>query len=139
MKKSLSILSVLLFSLLLFVGISQATDDKGPPELILKSTVDPAKKPKLAFFPHAQHQETFDCGTCHHSKDAEGKLVAYKEGQKIEKCDTCHNTKAGINEKLDTFKKAAHARCKECHKALKKEGKDAGPTKCVGCHKKDLK
>jgi Zn finger protein HypA/HybF involved in hydrogenase expression len=40
---------------------------------------------------------------------------------------------------LDSFKKAAHARCKECHKNLKKEGKPAGPTKCGGCHKKDLK
>jgi len=139
MKKSLSILIVLLFSLALLVGISQATTDKGPPEMVLKSSIDPAKKTKLAFFPHAQHQEMFGCETCHHTKDAEGKPVAYKDDQKKEKCESCHNTKAGINEKLDTFKKAAHARCKACHLELKKADKDAGPTKCVGCHKKDLK
>ena len=139
MKKSLYILSTLLFSLALLAGISQAAADKGPAEIVLKSTVDPAKKAKPAFFPHARHQEAFDCATCHHAKDADGKQVAYKEGQKIEKCDACHNTKSGINEKLDTFKEAAHARCKACHSEMKKAGKHTGPTKCTGCHRKGLK
>jgi len=138
MKKIFSMLSTILLGLALVAGVCQAAD-KGPAEMVLKSTVDPAKKAKLAFFPHAQHQGKFDCTTCHHAKDADGKQIAYKEGQKVEKCDSCHNTEAGIIEKLDTFKKAAHARCKECHKTLKTEGKDTGPTKCNGCHKKDLK
>ncbi len=138
MKKTVYILSAMLLALTLLSGICWAAD-KGPEEIVLKSTVDPAKKAKPAFFPHALHQEKFDCATCHHGKDADGKQVAYTEGQKIEKCDACHNTKAGMTEKLDTFKEAAHARCKVCHKKLKKEGKDAGPTKCNGCHKKDLK
>jgi len=138
MKKTVSVLSAMLLTLAMAAGICLAMD-KGPEELVLKSTVDPAKKEKLAFFPHAQHQGEFDCATCHHGKDTAGKQAAYTEGQKIEKCESCHNTKAGMDEKLDTFKKAAHARCKECHKALKKEGKEAGPTKCNGCHKKDLK
>jgi hypothetical protein len=122
-------------------GTNSQAGDKGPAEIVLKSTVDPAKKAKPAFFPHAEHQEKFDCGTCHHSKGADGKQVAYKEGRKIEKkCDACHNTKAeGMNPKLNTFKNAAHARCKSCHKSMKKEGKETGPTKCAGCHKKDLK
>jgi hypothetical protein len=139
MKKFICLTSAVLFSLFI-LGITCQAADKGPAEMVLKSTVDPAKKAKLAFFPHATHQETFDCATCHHSKDDAGKQVAYTEGQKIEKCDVCHNTKAaGMDKKLNTFKGAAHARCKTCHKALKKEGKDAGPTKCGGCHKKDLK
>ena len=138
MKKSLAVLIALVFGLTIFAGMSLA-QEKGPAEIVLKSTVDPASKDKPAFFPHAVHQKQFDCGTCHHGKDADGKQVAYKEGQKIEKCDVCHNTKSGMNEKLNTFKKAAHARCKVCHKKLKKEGKKAGPTKCNGCHRKGLK
>lgn len=138
MKKSLSLLCALACCLTILAGISLAAD-KGSAEFVLHSTVDPAKKAKPAFFPHAVHQEKFDCATCHHGKDADGKQVAYKEGQKIEKCETCHNSKAGMDKKLDTFKEAAHARCKACHKALKKEGKEAGPTKCNGCHKKGLK
>ena len=122
MKKALSILTTLFLGLTLTTGISTAAD-KGPAEIVLKSTVDPAAKAKPAFFPHALHQKTFDCATCHHGKDADNKQVAYTEGQKIEKCDACHNTKAGVDEKLDTFKEAAHARCKACHKKLKKEGK----------------
>jgi hypothetical protein len=138
MKKSLFLFCTLICCLALLAGIGLATE-KGPAEIILKSTVDPAKKAKPAFFPHAMHQENFDCATCHHSKGDDGHQAAYTEGQKIEKCDSCHNTKAGMDKKLATFKKAAHVRCKGCHKALKKEGKKAGPTKCNGCHKKNLK
>lgn len=138
MKTSFVLATAVLFTCLLFSGVSHA-GDKGPAEMVLHSTVDPAKKAKLAFFPHAEHQQRFDCATCHHSKDDKGQQIAFVEDQKIETCDTCHNTKSGINKKLNTFKKAAHARCKACHKALKKEGKEAGPTKCKGCHRKGLK
>ena len=138
MKNTLYLACAILITCFILGGTSLAAD-KGPAEMVLQSTVDPAKKPKLAFFPHAQHQETFDCGTCHHGKDDSAQQVAYSDGQKIEKCDACHNTTSGMEKKLNTFKKAAHARCKACHKALKKAGKEAGPTKCTGCHKKDLK
>ena len=138
MKKTLFMFTAILAAVFTISAISLAAD-KGEAEYVLKSTVDPATKPKLAFFPHAKHQDALKCADCHHSKDADGKQVAYAEGQKIEKCETCHNTKAGINDKLSTFKKAAHAKCKECHKSMAKEGKTTGPTKCNGCHKKDLK
>ena len=102
-----------------FAAIGVA-EDKGPAEITLETTIDKAKKAKPAFFPHAKHQETLKCGDCHHSKGADGKQIAYAEGQKIEKCESCHNTGAGMtNEKLDTFKEAAHANCKECHKKKK--------------------
>jgi hypothetical protein len=99
--------------------------DKGPAEITLQS-------PKPATFPHAKHQEKLACKDCHHSKDAAGKQVPFKEGQKIEKCETCHNKDAGMtNAKVATFKDAAHTRCKGCHTEMK-----AGPTKCPDCHKK---
>ena len=124
---------------LLVVTTLPVNADNGPAEMVLRSTVDPAKKAKLAFFPHALHQSNFECAKCHHTKSEDGKQVAYSEDMKIQKCESCHNEAAGMPDKLNTFKKAAHERCKKCHTERKKEGKKAGPTKCNGCHPKDLK
>jgi hypothetical protein len=60
----------------------------------------------------------------------------------IQKCETCHNKAAvadGMPKKLETFKKVAHELCKGCHKELRDKGEKAGPYKCNGCHRKDLK
>ena len=132
-----AVLAVLALGLC-FTGVSFASDDKGPAEMTLESTIDKAKK---AIFNHAKHQETMTCGDCHHSKDADGKQVAYVEGQKVEKCESCHNKAAGIDaaKKLSTFKQAAHANCKACHKAKDKElgtPKDKALAKCTVCHPK---
>ncbi|AGF78858.1 class III cytochrome C family protein [Desulfocapsa sulfexigens DSM 10523] len=116
---------------LCFTGASFANDANGPAEITLESTIDKAKKAKPAVFPHAKHQEKLTCGDCHHSKDADGKQVAYVEGQKIEKCESCHNKAAGMPDKLSTFKDAAHANCKECHKKT-----DKALAKCTVCHPK---
>ncbi len=117
-----------------FTGTSFAEDDKGPADMTLTSTIDPAKKAKPAIFPHGKHQETLECGDCHHSKDADGKQVAYVAGQKIEKCESCHNKAAGMPKKLTTFKEAAHANCKACHKKTDKK-----LAKCTVCHPKKKK
>lgn len=133
-RLTLCAVSVALAFGLCFAGASLASDEKGPAEMALKSTVDPAKKPKPAMFPHAKHQERLECGECHHSKDADGKQVAYVEGQKIEKCESCHNKAAGMPKKLSTFKQAAHANCKSCHKKTDKK-----LAKCTVCHPKKKK
>jgi len=105
--------------------------DKGPAEITLQSTIDPAKTPKQAFFPHGEHQSRLECKTCHHGKGADGKRISYVEGQKIDKCESCHNTKdAAMPEKVNTFKKAAHSLCQACHKKNKPE-----LAKCSVCHK----
>lgn len=119
---------------LCFTGMSFAEADKGPADMVLESTIDKAKKAKPAIFPHGKHQETLTCGDCHHSKDADGKKVDYVDGQKIEKCESCHNKAAGMPAKLTTFKEAAHANCKACHKA-----KDKALAKCTVCHPKKKK
>ncbi len=125
---------------LCFTGTSMAKKvDKGAADLTLESTIDKAKKAKPAIFPHAKHQETLACGDCHHSKDADGKKVDYVDGQKIEKCESCHNKAAGMPKKLTTFKEAAHANCKACHKATDKElgtPKAKSLAKCTVCHPK---
>jgi hypothetical protein len=111
------------------LGVAQAAD-KGPAEITLQSTIDPAKTPKPAQFPHGAHQARLECKTCHHGKGPDGKRVSYEEGQKIEKCETCHNTKAGMPDAVNTFKNAAHALCQDCHKKNKPE-----LAKCAVCHK----
>ena len=138
MNRTYPIITAIFLGLLVTASAALAVD-KGPEEIILRSTVDPAKKAKLAFFPHAVHQGNIECATCHHTKGDDGKQVEYTEEMKIGKCESCHNKAAGMPKKLETFKKAAHERCKTCHTKLKKEGKKAGPTKCNGCHRKDLK
>ncbi len=116
---------------LLSAGSILAEVDKGPADMILESTIDPAKKPKPAFFPHSKHQKRLSCDVCHHGKDEAGKRVDYIDGQKIEKCQTCHNSKETMPKKLATFKKAAHERCRNCHKSTAKD-----LAKCSVCHKK---
>ena len=131
MKKTVMYAAAFALALGLGFTANGMAADKGPAEIILKSTIDAAATPKPATFPHAKHQAKLACKDCHHSKDAAGKQVPYVEGQKNEKCETCHNKKAGMtNAKVATFKDAAHTRCKGCHTEMK-----VGPTKCPDCHK----
>lgn len=132
MKKAL-VLGVALTLCWVF-GLAGGTlaEEKGPADMTLESTVDPAKKAKPAIFPHAAHQERLKCADCHHSKGDDGKQVVYADGQKIEKCESCHNSKAGLPKKLATFKGAAHALCKDCHTKTDK----AKLAKCTVCHPK---
>jgi hypothetical protein len=66
--------------------------------------------------------------------DDEGKQTGYTEGMVIQHCATCHNP-AMENKKLNSLTRAAHARCKRCHKKVVEESGTAGPIgKCSGCH-----
>lgn len=122
------------FACTLFASCAIAAESNtGPESMVLRSTIDPDKKPRTATFPHREHQARLDCAECHHSKDADGKLIPYEPGQKIAKCESCHNTKVeGMAEEYNTFQKAAHANCRGCHQQT-----DAKLTKCTVCHKKD--
>ena len=91
----------------------------GPEEITLMT--ETARKP--AKFPHRQHQEVYSCTACHHAKD---------EIMVIDKCANCH-TKEMSNSDVNSYKKAAHKLCKDCHKEVNDLGKDA-PIKCSGCH-----
>lgn len=113
--------------------------DKGPDDMILKSS-DSNKKPP-SVFPHAKHHEIMGCGECHHSM-VDGKKGPYTEGMAIQKCEECHNSKVlagktkGKN-KLDTFKGAAHGNCVDCHKKIAKEDESKKKLKsCKTCHVK---
>lgn len=125
-KKSIIISIALVFVVGGFLAGNALAADKGPAEMTLKTAA--GKKP--AHFPHAKHQEKLGCGDCHHGA-ADGKQVAYVDGQEIHKCEHCHNGEMA-NPKLKNFKGAAHANCKGCHQ----KHKDVAPTKCNGCHPK---
>jgi hypothetical protein len=124
-------IAIFLLSLVMLSHSEGRAEEKGPSEIILQATIDPAPTPKPSQFSHAGHQARMECATCHHGKGGDGKRVAFSAGQKIEKCETCHNSKSGIAETVNTFKKAAHAFCQDCHKKNNPE-----LAKCTTCHKK---
>ena len=91
----------------------------GPADITLQT--EAARKP--ADFPHRQHQDSYGCTVCHHAKD---------EVMVIDKCAGCHTIDIS-NSDVNSYKKAAHKLCKDCHKVVNKDDKDA-PIKCSGCH-----
>ena len=94
----------------------------GPAEILLQT--EAARKP--AHFAHRQHQEAYSCTACHHARE---------EIMVIDKCANCHNKNIS-NPDVNSYKKAAHKLCKDCHKKVNAaEGKEA-PIKCSGCHTK---
>lgn len=128
-EKSLTVLTALVLLLgLLLAGTAAMASDTGPENIELKTAA--ATKP--ARFPHKDHQATFECKECHHTKNDAGEKSPYEEGMEIKNCVTCHNKDDMSNPKLNSFKLAAHGLCKECHK----QNKDTAPTKCSGCHLK---
>lgn len=105
------------------------TSEKGPALIKLQEK----KKKSPVSFPHLRHQEMFTCNQCHHSVNANMEKTPYIKGQEIKKCASCHNLYTNYSE-LTSFKQAAHALCKTCHRNMANSGK-AGPIdKCVGCH-----
>ena len=132
-KKTLTLIQLLIFILSLVLagsmsiaGDKKTASDTGPDEMILKTTA----AIKAAKFPHKKHQESFECGECHHSESDDGIKYPYVDGMEIKKCVVCHNKDNMDNPKLNNFKLIAHGLCKECHK----RNKDKAPTKCSGCH-----
>ncbi len=90
----------------------------------MRLQTETARKP--ADFPHRQHQQKYSCTVCHHAND---------EVMVIKKCASCHTLDIS-NPNVNSYKKASHKLCKDCHKAVNSaEGKDA-PIKCSGCHMK---
>ena len=118
--------------------------NKGPKDMVLQTTKDKASKPKPATFPHALHQAAATCAACHHTQK-DGKQSPYVEGMAIKKCEECHFTGSSMPNdddpaknivKLDTFKDAAHARCRSCHDKIKKDKAELKEKwkGCLPCH-----
>jgi predicted CXXCH cytochrome family protein len=117
-------LTVIGLAVLFFTGNAFGVEVSiGPADITLQT--EAARKP--ADFPHRQHQDSYACTACHHAKD---------EVMVIGKCAGCH-TKEMSNPDVNSYKKAAHKLCKDCHKEVNKEGSEA-PIKCSGCHPKKV-
>jgi hypothetical protein len=123
---SLLITAIILSLLLIAANGFCLASNPGPEEMELQT----AAGTKPARFPHTKHQKTFGCKECHHAKNIKGIRSPYVEGMEVGKCSTCHNNDAMADARLNSFKLAAHALCKECHK----KNKDSAPTRCTGCH-----
>lgn len=140
LKKILACGVVTMFVVVGSAVVSFGTDP-GPEEITIVGT--DSKKPKPAIFPHKKHQDSIGCAECHHGM-ADGKQVAYAEGQEVGKCESCHNKKVLSGKKLgklklDTIKGAGHGNCLACHKKMSKENAELKAkkiAKCAACHPK---
>jgi len=82
---------------------------------------------------HKKHAEEYGiaCADCHHVyKDGEN---IFEEGDSVQKCSECHNAQKSEG-KVKKLMLAYHKNCMGCHKELKKQAKETGPTTCSGCH-----
>ncbi|MDD3813100.1 MAG: cytochrome c3 family protein [Desulfocapsaceae bacterium] len=101
-------------SILLSAVSSGAADDKGAESIVLNGG-----SLGSITFPHAVHQGIFvDCKPCHDLFPKEAKVI----------------DKMKAEGKLQ--KKNVMNMCIKCHKDLTGKGQTAGPTVCMGCHKK---
>ena len=89
------------------------------------------KKPvKLS---HKKHSEEYEiaCDSCHHVYQ-EGRNV-WKEGDSVEKCAVCHDPAEDQNNVIK-LQSAFHKNCRDCHKEVTQEGREAPYKKCTDCH-----
>jgi hypothetical protein len=102
-------------------------------EIIIENqgyTEDKKKPVKLS---HEKHAEEYKiaCDSCHHVYE-EGKNV-WNQGDPVEKCVACHDpieTQGNIMKLQSAF----HKNCRDCHKEVSQEGREAPYKKCTDCH-----
>lgn len=137
MSKKFTTVLMAIFTGMLFLTVGILTAADVPNEVLIENSYSKDKKGPVKFSHNKHHVDyKIACTECHHeAKD--GKQVAWKDGDPVQKCSACHNPEKG--EKGDPMKlqNAFHKNCKNCHKALEKEGKKTGPfKKCNDCHEK---
>lgn len=105
----------LLILILVFTGISNSADNKGPKEITLDGgTSGPVP------FPHHRHQDTLgNCMICHDMfPQKSGAIREFKEERKL------------------TPKEVMNKSCIKCHREKKSAGEKSGPLTCTVCHQK---
>lgn len=123
---------------------------------------DPSYKHKKSImkFTHKKHAEEYaekfpeyyknGCGECHHDKN--GKPLALKMGDDVQRCIECHKKpgerpkgkgapKLTKEQRLEYHAEAIHYNCKGCHTKYNKKYKPEtkAPTTCAKCHPKKKK
>jgi hypothetical protein len=147
MSKCNVVLGVSMLTLCLLCSGTLAKQEV-PENIKMDSGVYKKHKKAIVTFSHKSHYEDYEiaCKQCHHEfKD--GKNV-WKKGDAVQNCDACHDEakaprgsdapKLTKEEKITKYHYSAiHENCKGCHKDLKRDGKDTGPTSCNHCHAKE--
>ncbi len=87
---------------------------------------------------HARHAgpDEEQCKSCHHQWDPASQQLVWVT-KKESACRDCHGAEDvidGEGRMLLSLRNASHTDCLSCHLRLGEQGKEHGPTTCVGCH-----
>ena len=102
-------------------------------EIIIENqgyTEDKKKPVKLSHKKHAEEYE-IACDSCHHVYQ-EGENT-WKQGDPVEKCAACHDPVEDQGNVI-RLQRAFHKNCRDCHKQVALEGREAPYKKCTDCH-----
>ena len=135
MKRGIVSLILVALTGLLFITVGALTATDVPDDVTIENEGYKKDKKRPVKLSHKKHNADYKvaCTECHHDYQ-DGKNV-WKEGNPVKKCSSCHSPlkKVGKTKKLQI---AYHKNCKDCHKAVAKEGKKAPFKKCKECHLK---
>ncbi|RLA90857.1 MAG: hypothetical protein DRG58_00685 [Deltaproteobacteria bacterium] len=102
-----------------------------PQSLIQIPALKPWQKPPVTFS-HQQHEgQQIACTTCHHEYDRG--CNRWVQGQPVKLCQECHLTRPQADR--PDLKNAFHQQCKGCHLKRRQQGQQAGPIRCLDCHR----
>lgn len=113
--------------------VVETEGSKSGDEIIIENqgyTEDKKKPVKLSHKKHAEEYE-IACDSCHHVYQ-EGKNI-WEQGDPVEKCVACHDP---VEDQGNVIKlqRAFHNNCRDCHKQVTLEGREAPYKKCTDCH-----
>ena len=82
---------------------------------------------------HEKHVEEYKiaCDSCHHVYQ-EGKNI-WKQGDSVKKCVSCHDPIEAQGNVIK-LQSAFHKNCRDCHREMSQEGREAPYRKCTDCH-----
>jgi hypothetical protein len=102
-------------------------------EIIIENQGYVNDKKKPVRLNHRKHSEEYEiaCDNCHHLYQ-EGVNV-WKEGDSVQKCAACHDPVEDQGNVI-ILQSAFHRNCRDCHKEMSQEGRDAPYKKCTDCH-----
>ena len=135
MKKGwLSLITILLLGLVFAtVGVLTAADV--PDKIIIDNKGYKKDTRPPVPLTHKKHHDEYGvaCADCHHEyKDGQN---VWKEGDPVKKCIDCHDPEKTDGNVLN-LQNSFHRNCRDCHKDVSGQGKDAPFKKCTDCHQK---
>jgi hypothetical protein len=112
-------------------GESEASESSD--EIVIENPGYESDKKKAVKLSHKRHSEEYGiaCDSCHHVYQ-EGENL-WKQGDPVHKCVECHDP---VEDQGNAIKlqRAFHKNCRDCHKEVTQEGREAPYKKCADCH-----